>query len=67
VKPFNQSIHVLYTRIELLSTKTQIGLTGHSHHKSPGLSCYTVHNIYSYGKALDLTLDSFRYPMLAGP
>ena len=36
----------LFPKVPLL----KIGLTGHSHHKSPGLSCYTVHNIFFFWK-----------------
>ena len=30
-------------------------VSGHSHHMSPGLSGYSVHNISSFGKVLYLT------------
>ena len=37
-------------------------MSSHSHHMSPRLSGYSVHNISSSGKVLVLTLGSFQYP-----
>ena len=39
-----------------------IKVSGYSHHMSPGLSSYSVHNISSSGMALYHTLGSFQYP-----
>ena len=37
-------------------------VSSYLHHIGPKLSCYSVHNIYSFGMALYHTLGSFQYP-----
>ena len=39
----------------VLSTMRFNKVSGYSHHMSPGLSSYSVHNIRSFGKVLYLT------------